>query len=92
MHLVLPAGSLRQVSHAFGREVWPELFLKPVPGIVPFCRSHVRVRIDDMLEIVDNGTVRDERQRIEYMHKLIFSCIRSKEPVDIFPCKEFHAH
>ena len=57
-----------------------------------FRRGHVRLFIDDMLEVVDHCAVGDEGQRAGQMVVAELAGVVSEEALGPRPCEEFHGH
>ena len=93
MQLPLPAlavaveGNLAAELHP--RHIHAQKFL---PDRVALCRGHLRLFIDDMLEMIDHRAVGDEGQRARQMAVAELTGIVSKEAVCPRPCEKFHGH
>ena len=93
MHLPLPA-----LAVAVERDLAAELHPRHVdaeqllPHIVPLARGHVRLFVDDVLEMVDHCAIRDECQRTGQMAVTELARIFAEEALGPRPREELHRH
>ena len=93
MTLPLPA-----LAVAVERDIVAELHPRHIhaqqlfPDRVALRRGHIRLFVDDMLEVVDHRAVRDEGQRARQMTVEEFAGIAAEEALGPRPGEELHGH
>ena len=66
--------------------------LKVTPCLATLSDRHVRVAVDDVLELVDEDAVREERDASCQMIELVFVDLIAEEQFHPWPAEELHRH